>query len=390
MKDLVPILLSIVLFTITLILMYVLRRADQRNRKLDLMKRYVAQHEANMREIGDGFKETVANVEENIAQSQQEVFRLLQRLKTQQEDIQAHSEDLEELQKTLAYYHEVLGQLAAMTEKAEIRTSSVKAEVAKVEQVRMTINDFFIQIAAAEETIGRDKEQLLLLGDQQKEKLHLQIEDSIIVAKERIEALLQAAMSHTDKSFQTMISTVQAFLRELNNRTELLESVVKRLTDASAASLLALGTVIDDKREELNQRAGVLEDLSVKRLEMERQISEMTLLKDELAIEVQTAERDLEGLNQQAAAAQQLIQHQKALVDELDAALAAKQALIEEEERKELQRRAAQLSPEPELELEPEEEPELEPEEEPKKLRILHGHFEPEEDEEEIVLDEEE
>lgn len=384
MKDLIPILLSIVLFTITLILMYVLRRADQRDRKLELMKRYVAQHEASMREIGDGFKETVAKVEENVAQSQQEVVRLLQRLKAQQEDIQAHSDDLEELQKTIAYYHEVLGQLAAMTEKAEIRTTSVKAEVAKVEQVRITINDFYIQIAAAEVSIGKDKEQLLLLGDQQKQKLRMQIEDSIIEAKERIEALLQAALSHTDASFQTMISTVQAFLRELNNRTELLESVVKRLTQTSAASLLALGTVIDDKREELNKRTQVLEELSGKRLEMEQQIGEMTVLRDELGAEVKTAGHDLEGLNQQVAAARQVFEHQKVLSDELDAALAEKQALLEEEERKELRRRAALLEPESELE----EEPELE--QEPRKLRILHGHFEPEEDEEEIVLDEDE
>ncbi len=351
MKDLIPILLSIVLFTITLILMYVLRRADQRDRKLDLMKRYVAQHEANMREIGDGFKETVAKVEENIAQGQQDVGRLLQRLKTQQEDIQAHSDDLEELQKTITYYHEVLGQLAAMTEKAEIRTTSVKTEVAKVEQVRLTINDFFIQLAAAEETMRKDKEQLISLGGQQQERLRMQIEDSIADAKERIEALLQAALSHTDKSFQMMISTVQAFLRELNNRTELLESVVKRLTDTSTASLLALSTVIDDKREELNQRAQVLEDLSNKRLEMERQIGEMTLLRDELAEDVKTVEHNLAELNQQVENTQQSFERQKELSDELDAALAAKQAFLEEEERKELLRRAAFIDPEPEVDL---------------------------------------
>ena len=276
MRDLLPMLVSFVLFIITLIIISIVRKADQKGRRLDLMKRYVAQHEADLKQIGSSFKATAAKAEEEIAHSRQEVINLLQHLKSQQDDIQAHSDDLEELQKTITYYHEVLGQLSAMTEKAEVRTTLVKSEIARVEQVRATIDDFFVQIAEAEELMRQEKNHLENLVEKQNHRMLVQIEDSVAEAKNQIDNLLQKALEHTDISFQTMISTVQAFLIELNNRTELLETVVKRLTETSTASMLALSTVIDDKREELNQHADSLESIALKRLEMEAQIGAMT------------------------------------------------------------------------------------------------------------------
>ncbi len=394
MRDLLPIVFSIVLFIITLVIISVLRKADQKGRRLELMKRYVAQHEADLKQIGFGFKATAAKAEEEIAHSRQEIINLLQHLKSQQDDIQEHSDDLEELQKTITYYHEVLGQLSAMTEKAETRTTLVKSEIAKVEQVRATIDDFFVQITEAEELMQREKSHLETLVEKQNQRMLVQIEESVAEAKNQIDDLLQKALEHTDVSFQTMISTVQAFLIELNNRTELLETVVKRLTETSTASMLALSTVIDDKREELNQHAGSLENIALKRLEMENQIGEMTTMRDSLNSELESAERNLEELHTKLGMAQDEVIHQREIADELDIVLAEKQAMLEEEERKELLRRAACIDPEidpydeePDLvqELDLEQEPDLEQESE--RRRIVHGHFDPEEDEEEIIID---
>ena len=122
------------------------------------------------------------------------------------------------------------------------------------------------------------------------------LENTFIKAKERIDYLLESALNHTDLSFQTMIGTVQAFLHELNTRTEIIEDVVKRLTATSSETMLSLSNVLDERRDDLESRSRVLEELSTQRKEMEQQITAMTiqrasLLQEQTEIELQI-ERD--------------------------------------------------------------------------------------------------
>ena len=237
MWEMLPILLSIGLFFLTLIIIFTLRSSDNRNKRLDIMRRYVAQYMAEVKRSQDHMKETVVEVDNRMARNRQDLEDLITHVTEQRQQLLTHSEDLEELQKTLTYYHEVLGQLGAMTERAELRTRQVKDEVSKVEQVRQTIEDFLARIAAAQAHMEQLAGQLDHSVELHEQRMARQVEESIADAKVKIDSLLDDSLNHTDATFQTMITTVQAFLRELNNRTEILESMVGRLSDSSQDTL---------------------------------------------------------------------------------------------------------------------------------------------------------
>jgi chromosome segregation ATPase len=385
MWEMVPIFLSIGLFVLTLIIVFTLRNADSRSRKLEIMRQYVGQYISEVKNKETELHETIAQVEERLETSRLGMEKLVNQITRERESLLAHSEDLEELQKTLAYYHEVLGQLGGMTEQAELRTRQVKNEVLKVEQVGETIEESLAQIAESEERLDQLHERLDHSVEQQKIRLVQQVEESVADAKVKIDILLDDSLNHTDATFQTMITTVQAFLRELNNRTEILEGVVKRLSKTSVESMDMLAAKIDDTKTTLSERDTSLEKIAEKREELEKIIESLGDRKASLDQQIESSELELQDLK-----------------DELDVALAERQRIIEEEERKALEMKARLDNPDLAMEefdsddsvplFEPEitEEPELTEEHVEKRRRVESAHFDPEDDEEEIVLDDEE
>lgn len=427
MWEILPILLSIGLFIITLIVIFTLRSADRRDRKLDVMRRYVAQYMAEVKRAEVHMQERVVEFDHRLAENKQSMELLVNQITSQREGLLSHSEDLNELQKTLTYYHQVLGQLSAMTEKAEIRTRQVKEEVSKVEQVQTIIDKFSIKIAESEELVHQQDERLEHIVNHHKVRMERQVEESVADAKIAIDALIDESLNHTDITFQTMISTVQAFLRELNNRTEIVEGVLKRLTTSSLSALDELELVIAETKKEIEEHEQVLATIMQKREAMESSIE--TLVQRKKGFE-EELEKNASLLGHQEQKLKELEQQVKTVQDELDIALGERQRLIEEEELRELEMKARLDNPDmyekevdsedivpiftapqqplvdneeelPDLGLGQPDIPEMYEQEDdfeevvpvavethqPKKKPVDRGPYELEEDEEEIVLD---
>jgi len=425
--EILPILLSIGLFIITLIVIFTLRSADRRDRKLDVMRRYVAQYMAEVKRAEVHMQERVVEFDHRLAENKQSMELLVNQITTQREGLLSHSEDLTELQKTLTYYHQVLGQLSAMTEKAEIRTRQVKEEVSKVEQVQTIIDKFSIKIAESEELVHQQDERLEHIVNHHKVRMERQVEESVADAKIAIDALIDESLNHTDITFQTMISTVQAFLRELNNRTEIVEGVLKRLTTSSLSALDELELVIAETKKEIEEHEQVLATIMQKREAMESSIE--TLVQRKKGFE-EELEKNASLLGHQEQKLKELEQQVKTVQDELDIALGERQRLIEEEELRELEMKARLDNPDmyekevdsedivpiftapqqplvdneeelPDLGLGQPDIPEMYEQEDdfeevvpvavethqPKKKQVDRGPYELEEDEEEIILD---
>lgn len=426
MWEMIPIILSVGLFVLTLIIIFTLRKADRQNRRLDIMRQYVGQYISEVKNAESRLHELITDVESRLDENRRGTEELVSQIMRERESLFSHNEDLEELQKTLAYYHEVLGQLGAMTEKAEMRTRQVRSEVQKVEAVNRTIEESLALSAETEKQLNHIQQQVDHSLDTHVQRLATQMEQSVSDAKQRVDSLLDDSLNHTDATFQTMITTVQAFLRELNNRTEILEGVVKRLTDVSLESMDTVSKQIEETKALLSERDQVLRDLAERRDTLERSVATLGERKIQLAQEISNSEDEL------AARGDEL----KQINDELDLALAERQRLIEEEEQRELELRARLDDPDlledeveseeivppfyPEETVAPveededpeadetiplfdpekvvnetmernesmnEEDPEDESGHKEKRKRIESDHFEPEEDEEEIVLD---
>lgn len=337
MWEMLPILLSIGLFIITLIVIFTLRSADRRDRRLDIMRRYVAQYMTEVKHSETQMRETVAEIDGQLARSRHEMEALIKQVTEQREGLLSHSEDLDALQKTLTYYHQVLGQLSAMTEKAELRTRNVKENISKVERVQDTIDEFLTDIAESEARMQQITESLERAVGHQDVRMKKQIEESVAEAKIAINGLLDDAMNQTDVTFQTMITTVQAFLRELNNRTEILEGVVRRLTTSSSSTLEEIELSVVKAKKKIEEHDQELASIAQEREAAEEVIEQLVQRKE--AVEGGLGESS-ELLSHKEQELKELEQQVQTVQDELDLALAERQRLAEEEEQYELEMKA--------------------------------------------------
>lgn len=334
MWEILPILLSIGLFIITLIVIFTLRSADRRDRRLDIMRRYVAQYMTEVKHSEAKMRETVVEVDGQLAKSQQEMEALVKQITEQREGLLSHSEDLDVLQKTLTYYHQVLGQLSAMTERAESRTRQVKEEVIKIEKIQDTIDEFLTKIAESEARMQQVAETLDRAVEYHDVRMKRQIEESVAEAKIAIIGLSDEAMNQADVTFQTMITTVQAFLRELNDRTEILEGVVKRLTTSSLSTFEEIESLVVQAKGKIEEHDHNLASIAQEREALEETIEQLVQRKEEVE---DGLEKSSELLTRREQELKELEQQVQTVQDELDMALAERQRLAEEEEQYELE-----------------------------------------------------
>lgn len=141
-------LLPVILFIITLIIIYMLRVEDKRDRRLDLMKQKVGQFSRELEASRNQFKDTSQQVEERINHRIDAANQMLLRIETQMTDLEARSDDLTRLQGVLNTYRDSLTKLGTTTAQVEARIEHTKQEIQRIEAVDATISHFDERIEA--------------------------------------------------------------------------------------------------------------------------------------------------------------------------------------------------------------------------------------------------
>ncbi|MDD4573164.1 MAG: hypothetical protein PHR69_03005 [Sphaerochaeta sp.] len=135
-------LLPVVLFILTLIIIFLLRSDDKRNQRADLIKKRAQNLLKNVENSQTQFKESAQKVEERISKKIDESHLLMSHVDSQLADLEARSDDLTALQKVLITYQASLTQLEGATVQVEQRVAVMKAEVAKLTRVQESLDDF--------------------------------------------------------------------------------------------------------------------------------------------------------------------------------------------------------------------------------------------------------
>lgn len=357
-----PIIISVVLFLVTLAIMFILRAEDKKDRRLEMIKRRINQCQAEMSQAGDQLQQRSAEAEERMSQKEREARQLLTLVDEQLADIKAHSDDLAELQRVLDYYHQMLGQLAQMTERAELRTTQVKDEVRKVEQVQTVIDAFLAQVDDANSSMTAHRQALSAmqresveelqglqndlasldqraLADIQKhqEDLHA-IERAAVAAanheadvfmsrcREQMDQLFDTGLRRTDAAFQTMIHTVQEFLRELESRLEATHQASQALLDSSATSLSGVLADVQGHLERIQAAEETLQRLEDRQAQAKEAVERLDIERQELAAQIEAAGVALIAANNDA---------QRVLDERLAAEAEARKAREEAEQAEE-------------------------------------------------------
>ncbi|MFA5468150.1 MAG: hypothetical protein WC224_03720 [Sphaerochaetaceae bacterium] len=327
MAEFISILLSIVLFTITLIVVFTFRSADRRERRLEAVRKYAGQYMNDIKEAEGRFQEVVGEVSDALGRNKTEIEALFTKIFTQREELFAHSEDLNELQKTFVYYQEVLEQLSALTNRAEQRVNLVRGEIEELGHLEDVVES--VEARRRESTELLEKVATIIDGsvEEHKRRLEGEVEVSLVKAQEKLNAYIAVPLERAEKTFQAVMTNMQAFMREMGEREALLSEVVEKLSKASLNDFDTLEELLGQAKRALEEGNRDLETLDAARIKLELQIvalnTEKEVLEESMAqssAELQSVERELESAK-----------------DALDLALAERERLKREEEERELQ-----------------------------------------------------
>jgi len=228
-------LLPVVLFLITLVIIYLLRAEDKKNHRLDFVKQRVQAIIKDVENTRAQFKDTAQQVEEKINHKIDASNQMLQRIDNQLAELEVRSEDLAKLQGVLNTYRDSLTKLGATTAQVEARIEQVKQETSRIEQIQGVIDGF----------------------DARLEKFHQSLQSMIDEAGDAIQKQQLRVKQLLDSSYaklQEYESEVQEVERANQGRVASHAETLKSNEAASLAVLsgqLAKIRMLGDEREQI-------------------------------------------------------------------------------------------------------------------------------------------
>ena len=253
MKDLLPILLPIALFVVTLIIIFTLRSSDKRNRSLATVKKLLDNYKGDVEASDNNFKQYAIELEQTVSKKDQEVKGLIQTVNGQIGELKSYSEDLVRLKNTMETYRTALEGLAVLTKDADQKVRTVQDEVDRLDKVRAVIDGFKQDMKDADEHLRKHEQQVIQLEresiehmnqavsdtdsnmDEAIENIHRESAEVFAEFKDKTVAETDFRLRKLDDAFQAVIHTVQQFFGELENKIDEAKDVAEKLEQKAAS-----------------------------------------------------------------------------------------------------------------------------------------------------------
>ena len=110
--SMLPVLLPIALFVVTLIIIFTLRSSDKHSKSLSNVKRLLDIYKGNIEASDLSFKQYASELEQTVAKKDAEVKSLIQTVNTQITELKSYSDDLLRLKAAMETYRTALEGLA--------------------------------------------------------------------------------------------------------------------------------------------------------------------------------------------------------------------------------------------------------------------------------------
>lgn len=255
--SLVPVLLPIALFVVTMIIIFTLRAGDKSSRSLSTVKKLLDKYKGDVEASDNSFKQYAAELEQTVSKKDSEVKELIQTVNSQLGELRSYSEDLVRLKMAMDTYREALEGLARLTSDADDKISTVQNEVDRLDKVRNVIDGFRQDMRDADEHLRKHEQRVIQLEresigrmntavsetdssmDEAMEGLHKESMEIFEDFKEKTDKDTEFRLRKIDDAFQSVIHTVQEFFGELENKLD-----VVRQQSAVLEGLIAKGSEV--------------------------------------------------------------------------------------------------------------------------------------------------
>ena len=247
LKDLLPILLPIALFVVTLIIIFVLRASDKSNRSLSNVKKLLDNYKGDVEASDNNFKQYAIELEQTVSKKDQEVKGLIQTVNGQIGELKSYSEDLVRLKNAMETYRSALEGLAVLTKDADLKVRNVQDEVDRLDKVRDVIDGFKQDMRDADEHLRKHEQQVIQLEresiehmnqavsdtdnnmDEAIENIHKESAEVFADFKDKTVAETDFRLRKLDDAFPAVIHTVQPFFGELENKIDEARNIAEQL-----------------------------------------------------------------------------------------------------------------------------------------------------------------
>lgn len=253
--SMLPVLLPIALFVVTLIIIFTLRASDKRSKSLSNVKKLLDIYKGNIEASDNSFKQYASELEQTVAKKDAEVKSLIQTVNTQLGELKSYSEDLVRLKNAMETYREALGGLARLTSDADDKVQTVQNEVDRLDKVRDVIEGFRQDMKDADEHLRKHEQRVIQLEresigrmnqavsetdssmDEAMEGLHKESSEVFEEFKAKTTNDTEFRLRKLDDAFQAVIHTVQQFFGELENKIDEARTVAQRLEVTAKAEV---------------------------------------------------------------------------------------------------------------------------------------------------------
>jgi ABC-type transporter Mla subunit MlaD len=262
-------LLPVLFFLITLVIIYLIRLDDKRNRRLDLIKKRMDDFSAEVERVIQNFRESAQLTEERINKRTETSKTLSIALDAQLADLQNRSDDLAKLQDVLNTYRDSISRLGATTASVEGRIGQVKRETERLEAVNEKIRQFDARLAQHTEEFERSMEEEQARYENFESRLDNRYDEYEHKSKElqsQGEGILQTTASAFDELVerlrsqqraqeQTIATTTAQFEELLAQHRENLDALIKQTNETFSSHLQAFATSCDSELQTMVDRS---------------------------------------------------------------------------------------------------------------------------------------
>ena len=259
LSEMIPVLLPIALFIVTLIIIFTLRSSDKRSRSLSTVKKLLDNYRGDVEASDNNFKQYAIELEQTVSKKDQEVKNLIQTVNGQLGELKSYSEDLVRLKNTMETYRTALEGLALLTKDADLKVHTVQEEADRLDKVRAVIDGFKQDMKDADEHLRRHEQQVIQLEresidhmnqavsdtdssmDEAMENLHKESAEVFTEFKERTATETDFRLRKLDDAFQAVIHTVQQFFGELETKIDEARSIAESLEAKAKGYVVTTG-----------------------------------------------------------------------------------------------------------------------------------------------------
>lgn len=253
--SMLPVLLPIALFVVTLIIIFTLRSSDKHSKSLSNVKRLLDIYKGNIEASDLSFKQYASELEQTVAKKDAEVKSLIQTVNTQITELKSYSDDLLRLKAAMETYRTALEGLGVLTKDADDKVHTVQEEVDRLDKVRNVIDGFRQDMKDADEHLRKHEQQVIQLEresigrmnqavsetdssmDEAMETLHRESNEVLSEFKEKTANDTEFRLRKLDDAFQAVIHTVQQFFGELENKIDEARLIAERLESSASGKI---------------------------------------------------------------------------------------------------------------------------------------------------------